>query len=442
MNAIRFTYLAIGATLLLASCAKEEASELGIQTGDNRIYFRTFLPEITSRAQTISKENLNEFHVTVFNPADSDQNDSLHAFINDEVVIKDSDSELFSSENCKWPRKGKDNKELTFFAYYPKLNEEATLKNATTISGSNVNFDYKIKDFRVSEDISKQVDFITAYTTGSVKANLLSGINFNFKHQLSRIEINAKGTNKSCKIEIAGIRIGGIYTQGTYNFKAEEGAGDWTIDEQKKEKVEYVYCQNDKIVTIDNTETCVSIMGGPEGGNYAMLLPATYTSWDLANNNTDSSKGLYLSVLLRIIDNSGKQQYPYFDNSQGLNALNIRKVYLAIGGDGKVTANLYKGDGEKYYTDSLKTIEYNAPQGSEVKEFGWASVPISAEWQAGFTYTYNLDYTYGVGLHDPSETGDVSPKAGDPVFSDRVGITVDVKSWQSSTPSSITVPGS
>ncbi|MDE6542732.1 MAG: hypothetical protein K2K76_02075, partial [Muribaculaceae bacterium] len=59
-------------------------------------------------------------------------------------------------------------------------------------------------------------------------------------------------------------------------------------------------------------------------------------------------------------------------------------------------------------------------------------------------YTYTLDYTSGVGLHDPGVTGSVIPKAGDPIISDRVGVTVTVKNWQggTNTTHTVTVPGS
>ena len=195
-------------------------------------------------------------------------------------------------------------------------------------------------------------------------------------------------------------------------------------------------------------------MGGGESVNYAMLLPVSYPSgWDFAKDNTNSGKGMYISVLLRIIDKTpttgnGKQQYPYYDNSQGLNAMNIRRVYLAVDNNGIVRANpgqLYKGDDGRYYTNAAKTYLYNAPQGCTVKEFGWAALPVTGNWEAGNSYTYTLDYSSGVGLHDPSEVGEISPRGGDPIISDRVGVSVSVYDWQGlngTTSSVIGVPGS
>lgn len=461
---IKSTCLLPVALLMLAGCSQEEPITGPDYGYGARIIFRTSpLPEVISRAKIVSVEDIDEFHVTAFNPSDTDTqaDGNLSEYINDEVLKKDGNSGFFASDNCQWPKRGHESDVLTFFAYYPARDEGTTLENASTVTGNAANFDYRVKNFRVAADIADQVDFVTAYATGTMDDNMFSGISLEFRHKLSRIEVRAKSSNKSCKLEIAGIRIGGLYPQGTYNFKAEDEAGDWTIDQSKeKENVEYIYRPKDKIVALDNTENGVSIMGGTDGANYAMLIPGSYNGWDFTNDHTNSGKGMFISVLLRVLDKTpggnDKQQYPYYDNSQGVNAMNIERVYLAVDNNGIVTANpgkLYKGGDGKYYTDSAMETEYTAPQGSIVKEFGWAALPVTANWEAGYAYTYTLDYTSGVGLHDPSvqDPQDLSgnahpgPKAGDPIISDRVGISVSVNDWQGlngSTTHTVEVPGS
>ena len=437
MKAIKFTYLTFGAAFLFASCANDVV-EPKFPRDDSRIYFRTSLQENVSRAQIVSNDNLNEFNVTVFNPADA-KDGKLYPFIDDKVVIKNDESGVFSSEECLWPARGKENNNLTFFAYYPA---SAHPQNNTTIDGIEPNFDFKMQNFSVSEDISKQVDFITAYKSVSMKSEMFTDIQLGFEHQLSRIEVNAKGENKNCKIEIAGVLIGGTYSKATFDFKPQPEAGGWLLGDEKQ-NVQYIYAAGDKVVTIDNTASGVSIMGGSQGSNYAMLLPAEYAGWNHETDNINSGQGLYFGVLLRVIDKGGNQQYPYTDNSQGLNALNIPKVYLAVGSDGTVMSQqLYKGKDGEYYTDSEMKTAYTVPQGSVVKEFGWSALPIAADWKPGYYYTYTLDYTYGVGLHSPDVTGSDTPKAGDPIISDKVGLTVTVKNWQNGSSSSITVSGS
>lgn len=406
-----------------------------------------------SRAETVTAGDIDEFHVTAFNPADVQADGDLSEYIEDKVFKKDNNSNFFISEGCQWPERGHESDLLTFFAYYPARNEGTTLENASTVTGDVPSIKYTMKNFRVATNMADQVDFVTAYATGSMDDNMFSGVDLEFKHQLSRIEVKAKSSNKSCKLEIAGVRIGGIHIQGSYNFKAEAGGGDWTLgDDDDKAKVEYIFGPEDKIVALDNTPEALSIMGGKDGINYAMLLPSEYPAWNFADDNTNSYEGMYISVLLRVLDKTpggnDKQQYPYFDNSQGLNAMNIPRVYLAVDKDGKVTANpgqLYKGSDGKYYTDAAYTTLYSAPQGSEVMEFGWAALPVTGNWKQGYAYTYTLDYTSGVGLHDPMVGGTVSPKAGDPIISDRVGVSVSVNDWQGlngTTTHPVVVPGS
>ena len=271
---------------------------------------------------------------------------------------------------------------------------------------------------------------------------MYTNIQLDFEHQLSRIEVNAKGENKSCKIEIAGVCIGGTYSKATFDFKPQPGAGDWILGDEKQ-TVQYIYAPGDKVVAISNTTSAVSIMGGTQDGNYAMLLPSDYTAWNHENDKTNAGQGLYLGVLLRVIDLKGKQQYPYTDTNQGPNALDIPRVYLAVGGDGTVmSGQLYKGNDGKYYTDSAMTTTYTLPQGSAVKEFGWSALPVAGDWKPGYYYTYTLDYTYGVGLHTPDVEPSNGPNAGDPIISDKVGLTVTVKEWQNGTSPTIIVPGS
>lgn len=446
-------YMLHAVLLMLAACSQEELMPPAGDGLGERIIFRTSVPQVTSRAKEVTAVDIDIIHVTAFNP-DNESDGALAAYFNDMKLAKGS-SGIFSSDSCRWPERERYTDRLHFLAYYPALNEGAVIVNASTVSGKVPEFKYSVNGFRVANNISEQVDFITAYTTGSMEENMFSCINLEFEHQLSRVEVKAKGSNKSCKLEIAGVRIGKLGMNASHKFKTGEDAGGWTMDESKaKENVEYIYCPGDTVVEIDDTKAGVTIMGGHDKvkKQYAMLIPASYNAWKVESDSTNSSEGTYISVLLRVLDKTpggnDKQQYPYFDNSQGLNAMNINRVYLAVNSDNIVIAcpgKLYKGGNGKYYTNPEMTAEYHAPRSSVVKEFGWAALPVTANWEAGRSYTYTLDFTYGVGLHDPSVTGATAPKAGDPVISDRVGVTVSVNGWQGlngSTTHTVEVPGS
>ncbi len=457
---IKPTYLFIGAALFLSACSRDDIP--GRVEGEGaRIVFRTSLPGLTSRAGIITKENLPYFHVTAFDPADGSKvvGGTLQSnFAYEKIEITEGE-DIHTSPDCIWPDPGKESHTVTFFGFYPALEKAggAQLLNASTASA----FDYKLSGFRVEPEIADQVDFVTAYATGSMEENLFSGITLPFAHQLSRIEVKAWSDHKSCDIEIAGVRIGGINMKGTFNFRTDNSCGLWS-DFSDKGIVEYVFREGDKIVSLvkgsASTSTdkgAVSIMGSKVNGNdnCAMLIPTNYaTGWNAEADRNNADKNMYISVLLRITDATTpaaglnpaeKQRYPYKDLSQGANALNIPVVYLAVDkATGTVSKRVYKS-GDSYFTDAAATDRYNIPESEEIKEFGWAAVPVTGNWAPGNTYTYTLNYTYGVGLHDPEVAASAtSPNAGDPIISDKVGISYTVKEWNSGGGAGVTVPGS
>lgn len=464
-------YITLAAAAFMLSACSQENDLIGkADNPDGRIVFKTSLPGVTSRAGVLTKEKLPYFHVTAFNPADPDliRNDSLRDhFFNERIDIV-ADQNKYTSENCIWPSAGKEHHNLTFFAHYPDLMEGASLENSSTMNSDNSpKYDYKINNFTVTGNIADHIDFVSAYTTGNMADHLFSGITLPFAHQLCRIDIKAYSANKSCNIEIAGVRIGGVYMTGTFNFRADASAGSWS-DWSNKGIVEYIFGKDDEIVSLKKgaeatgkEENAVSIMGSKIDGenNCAMLIPASNsTPWDYATNRrNDGNVGSYISVLINVTDTTLSagtdpeeiQRYPYRDLSQGANAINIPVIYFAVDkATGKtISTRIYKNEGT-YYTDAEFTEPYTLPADKVVKEFGWAALPITGNWAPGYIYTYTLDYSSGVGLHDPevSDPADLAqiPKAGDPIISDRVNFSssLTVKEWNDGGTSGVEVPGS
>lgn len=492
---IKSTYLLLGTALLLSACSQEE--ELPrvneVQGGGKQILFTTSFPSFSTRssaeqitrAQKVTTDNLPYFQVTAFNPSDSrlitDGNLNEH-FFNQHIDIVEGTNK-FSSPDCIWPEMGRESDMVTFFAFYPAITtlDDHTaalptlgdIKNETTISEGTPNYNYRLTKFNVNPQIADQVDFVTAYTTGTMADNLFSGITLPFCHQLSRIEVKAWSANKSCDIEIAGVRIGGVGVEGTFAFKpdsqtgkleTEKGGGEWEATVERG-VVEYIYREGDNIVflehgTIASTSTkdgALSIMGSKNGDdeNCAMLIPTTNTEWDFVKDSHNADNKMFISVLLRVTDKtptSGinpieSQRFPYKDLSQGANSPNIPVVYLAVNKTtGVVTKRLYK-NGDNYYTDAAATTLYTLPDTEEVKDFGWATLPVKGTWAPGNIYTYTLDYTSGVGLHGPEiadhpTDANALPKAGDPIISDKVGINYSVKEWNNGGGDEFPVPGS
>ncbi len=441
--------------LALVSCSQEDVP--GPADGDgNRVLFRTSLPEVISRAEVIYKENLPHFYVTAFDLNDLSLMSAgmMQPLFAGQKVNVITGNDTFSSPYCCWPETTKESDVVSFFGFYPGLEEMAgaQLVNASTAG----NVDYRLKGFRVESEIADQLDFVTAYTTGTMADNLFSGITLPFAHQLSRIEIKAYGAHKSCDIEIAGVRIGGTGVEGTFDFKPIDGGGVWT-GTPTRDIVEYVYRKGDKIFSCGKNhpviaDNAVSIMGSKRNDNdenCAMLIPSKYDEWDYAKDPRNDDNLMYISVLLRVTDATPtagqnpveKQRFPYRDLSQGVDALKIPIEYMAVNkATGEVSSRLYKkGDG--YFTDAACTEAYTHPAAEEIREFGWAALPVKGDWQPGKIYTYTLDYTLGVGLHGPEVTTG-APGAGDPVISDRVGLTYTIKEWKVGGGDEVPVPGS
>ncbi len=459
---IKPSHLLLGSVLMFTACS-QDMSLPDIEEAGEPIAFRTSLPALSSRTQIVTEENIPYFHVTAFDPSNPDliaQNNGFltEYFKNERIEVKNGVDRIYS-ENCIWPKPGYESHNLTFFAYYPALNNNIKPINGTTVTGGTMNVDYKMKEFSVNSDISKQVDFVTANAIGSMAENLFSGVSLPFRHQLSRVEVKAYSAHKSCNIEIAGVRLGSVYKGGTFDF-----VGNSWSDLSDKGIVEYIYGKGDAIVLLakgaastSTADGAVSIMGNahPDGNN-AMLIPADYaTPWDFAGDNNNAKKGMFISVLLRIVDATssetrGIQQYPYLDLKQGKDALSdkIPRVYLAVDKQtNTVTRNLgklwknwnNKNDGN-YYIDADLTQPCHLESNEIVKEFGWAALSATGKWSSGYVYTYTLDYTYGIGLHDPEVTT-AAPKAGDPIISDKVGINVSVKDWKNVEIDNFEVPG-
>ncbi len=438
------TYLTLACVFALSSCNGSDEPQPGAEPVGREIIFSTDFPYVESRAEILGN-TLPYFQVTAFNPSDSRllSGGVLDTHFSNERINIEAGSDRHTSSACRWPDQGRETDELTFFAFYPELPSGAKLVNNSSASV----FDYKLQGFRVNAEIADQVDFVTACATGNMATNAFYPISLRFAHQLSRIEVNAWSAHKTCDIEIAGIRFGGIGVEGTFAFSNTETGGAWYGEPTERGIVEYIFKPEDRIISLLNSSTgvstnkeegAVSIMGSKIGddNNCAMLIPSTYPKWDAEGDGRNAANKMYISVLLRITDvtvNAGikpteKQRFPYRDYAEGPQALDIPKVYMAVTKDGVVSKRLYKKE-DAYFTDSACKASYAVPANEEVKEFGWAAIPVSADWKPGNIYSYTLDYTSGVGLLDPEVTT-TYPKAGEPVISGKVAVTYEVKPWR------------
>ncbi len=400
--------------LICWSCNGDDTDN-GLVVDDNLISFVADLPGVSSRATHDPVAEIAKAGFTVSAFRTEDEDGPLEPHFQDEIVTRQVDG-IFRSNGCVWASNEKNKGHLKFFAFHPSRVEmmgragvgedHYVYTNATTKSNGRINYDYRLTKFRIAPDISRQVDFVIATGEGNKTDNLYNVIPLTFEHQLSGVEISVWGASDLYDIEVAGVRIGGTIVEADFSLSdtidnapaGENTIGKWYINSSPTlGYVDYVFTTDDKVVCINasnhNTkELAASIMGN---GGKAMLIPYKHDKWNYVTDRTNSNGGMYFSALIRMTERAG-DQHRIFPSTDPQSQDHI--VYLSVRkSDGTVMERLDK-NGNVYGTGN----KYNVPADEEVRHYGWAAVPVNVEWKAGYTYSYVLDYTNGVGVYDPA----------------------------------------
>ena len=266
---------------------------------------------------------------------------------------------------------------------------------------------------------------------------------------MSQVELKAWGAGSDYDFEIAGVCIGNPIVEDTFVFSEKNTSSEvWMhADNAVKDRVMYLYRgpeidgpvntagKGDNIFRINHSEhntpeSAESIMGR---GGCAMVIPTLNQKWEGREdpNIEDvpySTDKMYFSILMRVTDSAtGRQIYPYPDGQEGM-----RVIYYAVAPSGTLITRLYKSKtDEEYYTDTDLLQPYISAEGEIIKAFGWAAVPVDANWSAGKRYVYTLNYSEGIGIHDP-----LDPKPGTPIVEGKSTISwgVSVGTWDYATP--------
>lgn len=464
MKKIRVTYFALGAFLSAVSCTMEPAAPDVYDWTDGKIYFRTSLS--ATRAMDMTLENLKSFQVTCFNTGDFTNTNSvgiLNPYFGDatfyQTLSPSAGIAYFSSDTLyDWPA---NDGLLRFLAFSPSCDAMRagnpdgnvdrndsyfSLTNSSTCDNSVARIRYRLNRVRVNSDISGQFDFVTAEASGHHWPDFSGGVNLSFCHRMCQVEIRAWGSNPNYNFEIAGVRLGNPVVEGDFIFADynEDGAffgGEWAnLPDAPKESVEYIFRgydgresegSGDIVYTINRdthntSESAQSIMGL---GGAAMVLPTVNEKWlgladpDIAQNPYHTDK-MYFSILIRAIDsNTGKKLYPYNVAPENMNV-----IYYAVDKDGKIISRLYPGAGAEsgaaFFKDEEGLQPYTPADGVEIKDFGWAAIPVDVDWSAGKSYVYTLDYSEGIGIHDPCDPDPGKPIVGQTSNSVIWGVTV------------------
>lgn len=432
---------------MLASCSQDELANRELPGDGNRIYFRSYLPTVTmSRAADATK--LSTCQVTCFNQDDKNLIDpvtgEMTPYFSDIRFEDDGSGRFFSTgeDECIWPDA---NSRLHFFAYYPSADNMRdvsgdtffNLVNNSKLVDGALTFGYRLEGFRIASDIADQVDFLTAYSSGTLPIDGSEGIKLDFRHQLARVELTAWGDNDKYDFEIAGVRIGNPIVEGDFDFSPLASSSDdavfWQHVAGSQAPVEHIFSTGETVVLLSkgkeshNSEDKVASIMGKAGAAMVIPMPERIEAWEgKADPATAapnySTKKMYFSVLLRVKNRDGGVAYPYINASDEMTI-----IYLAVDKEsGVVNKRLYKINGEYYTTpEKVEGSEYNPLDSEEVCKFSWAALPVPAKWEAGKKYTYKLNYSDGIGWHDPAD-----PEPGESII-ERGGIpfSVTVADW-------------
>ncbi len=433
LKKLSYLYLPV---LLISSCSQDDNGL--IMSDDDTISFVLSMPGVSSRSTYDAVDSLYKYGFTVsaFCPEkDADADGILPIHCENAIAVREVDG-VFRSDSCRWPgNRDEKNGHLKFFAFHPSITEMRKragvakecfiYSNLTKKDASGVSYDYRLTKFRVAPDISKQVDFVTATGQGNKTTDLYRALEIRFEHQLCGVNISVWGGSALYDIEVAGVRIGGTVVEADFNLAAvtanpvgdENTIGSWIIgDKPKYGHVDYVFTAGDKVIGINatdhnNKDNVASIMG--KGGR-AMVIPHTHDKWDYKNDRTNGKNGMYFSALIRMSEREGDRHviFPSTDPDS-----RPYVVFLLVDkSDGTVIRRL----------SSAEYDSYTAPDGQEKRAYGWAAVPVYVAWEPGYTYSYILDYTHAVGLHDPVDDNPAIPIID---WEGGIGVTTTDEVW-------------
>lgn len=356
-------FLASG-LIILASCSKDELIEVN---NSGNIKFRPAIGAVTRANNVLNKSNMGSFKVTAYSDAETS-----NFFTDLEVESKDQGNTWNTKKTYYWPTSGT----LKFFAYSPKDISNVSIDNNSQ----------KIADFSPAEDVATQKDVVVSVNTGTKEQNEQSGVNMNFKHILSQIEVQAKCSNENMKVEVKGVKLCRVSSQGTFTFPTTATDKSHEINQNLwNNSVEL----KDYSVILDSPIELNTVAKNITGSNNFQMIPQQLTAWD----NGEIAKGAYISVLCKISNKDGSKLVQLFPKNSG--------------------------------------------------KFAYSAVKIDTRWEPGKKYIYTLNFfsgsNSGGGRIDPSPTDprnqgneeiDKTPgKGGDPILGGPIKFTVEVDEW-------------
>lgn len=340
----KFSIFALAA-VALASCSSDEVTDMKL--GSEISFGTSVLKQSRAAENKLSAIVTNGFKMWgyVDDTAAADKNNTNYfATGNDGLTVTKSEGKWTYGSTKFWPPTA-----LSFYCLYPATPASGTVSVAAaaqTITGYTANG---------SEDL------LYATNKQETKANHESSpIDVNFRHALSKIVFKAKNTNPTAiNVTVKGVSIKNVKSQGDFAWaeastttnvangdiaNAATAKGKWTNQDTNKDYTVFT----DAAKTIGTTADFMTTADASQ----LFLLPQTLTVWDKTTAASAAGQnGAYILVDCLITDaTSGIQLWP-----------------ASAGASAQV------------------------------------AIPFTAAtWEAGFTYTYILNFGQGAG-YDPTD---------------------------------------
>ena len=353
-------FLLAAFALLAGSCTKTELVSSGTLSSQKGIGFSAYTAKPTKAAQTdVITEEFTSFKVSAIG------NGAI--YFDDVAFSKNSEGVWASTPAYFWPAYA-----LNFYAYNTPAN--GFVDRSIAVGSQTLTF-------TPSTVLAEQEDLVAACAEDQTQP--VSGATaLSFNHYLTQVIVKAKNSNANYKIVVDGVKLANIVGNGTYTFSDNKMTAGSTADAVYDETFTTA-----KTLNADAQE----VMTNAGTGKWYLIPQTTLTAWNQETDKSNSSKGAYLGLKVKITNADGSY-----------------KVYPSSG-----------------------------------EESAWMAIPISTSdiaFAQGTRYTVVVNFfgNKGAGYVDPEEPGELdgdtsTPDAGKSIVGGAITFNATVSTWDPET---------
>jgi hypothetical protein len=398
--------------MTFAACSNDEVVTEQQNSAADAIGFRTAITNSRAAAVNLDGLKTSGFWVTALNvTTGSDNNSKAWGSTPVQFTWNSTDSKFTSAEDHQW---GSNSLE-----FYASNLDPADGHTFTFPNGSTETDQPKYSDFTPARDIADQVDFVYATNQGS-RLDFPGTVPLTFNHALAQIEIRAKYSGTKYKVRCKGYKLVYMYGKNTFNFGEPATVGSQVADNNSATGIAIGTWEAK--TTFDAGESAADCWSGFFGGSgYAedYYADGVYSDIDGGNNNillNSSYQTINGGVIAGTNNNEGTAMLlPQYQKKQGQADENDKGKGFYIALLVQIDKAVTNTDGSTSYEPYYPSLKQNSSNPTRLayrgapKYYGFISVPVEINWEAGKKYIYDLDLSSGFGYADPANPGLADP---------------------------------